>query len=38
MTLLLRHVHRYDDLARPIVDQALQGFNGTIFAYGQTGM
>ncbi|GLE01271.1 hypothetical protein PINS_up010101 [Pythium insidiosum] len=27
----------YDDVARPIVDQALQGYNGTIFAYGQTG-
>lgn len=27
----------YDDIARPLVDQALQGYNGTIFAYGQTG-
>ncbi|TMW56790.1 hypothetical protein Poli38472_006800 [Pythium oligandrum] len=27
----------YNDVARPIVDQALQGYNGTIFAYGQTG-
>lgn len=27
----------YDDIGKPIVDQALQGYNGTIFAYGQTG-
>ena len=27
----------YNDLAKPIVDQALKGYNGTIFAYGQTG-
>lgn len=27
----------YDDCARPIVDAVLEGFNGTIFAYGQTG-
>jgi hypothetical protein len=27
----------YGDLGRPIVTQALDGFNGTIFAYGQTG-
>lgn len=27
----------YEDVARPLVDQALQGYNGTIFAYGQTG-
>lgn len=27
----------YEDLGRPIVEQALRGFNGTIFAYGQTG-
>ena len=27
----------YDKLARPIVDDVLKGFNGTIFAYGQTG-
>jgi kinesin family protein 3/17 len=25
----------YSQLARPIVDQALKGYNGTIFAYGQ---
>ncbi|XP_038822899.1 kinesin-like protein KIF3B [Salvelinus namaycush] len=27
----------YDDTVRPLVDSVLQGFNGTIFAYGQTG-
>ncbi|ETK93548.1 hypothetical protein F441_03421 [Phytophthora nicotianae CJ01A1] len=27
----------YGDIAKPLVDQALQGYNGTIFAYGQTG-
>lgn len=27
----------YGELGRPIVSQALDGFNGTIFAYGQTG-
>lgn len=27
----------YDELGKPIVDSALGGFNGTIFAYGQTG-
>lgn len=27
----------YADIAKPLVDQALQGYNGTIFAYGQTG-
>nr|CCA16082.1 kinesinlike protein putative [Albugo laibachii Nc14] len=27
----------YNDIAKSIIDQALQGFNGTIFAYGQTG-
>eukprot|EP00600_Ochromonadales_sp_CCMP1393_P008823 CAMPEP_0174954044 /NCGR_PEP_ID=MMETSP0004_2-20121128/205_1 /TAXON_ID=420556 /ORGANISM="Ochromonas sp., Strain CCMP1393" /LENGTH=787 /DNA_ID=CAMNT_0016201813 /DNA_START=43 /DNA_END=2407 /DNA_ORIENTATION=- len=27
----------YNDLGTPIVQQALDGFNGTIFAYGQTG-
>ena len=24
-------------IARPLVDSVLQGYNGTIFAYGQTG-
>ena len=27
----------YNLVARPIVDFVLQGYNGTIFAYGQTG-
>lgn len=27
----------YNALARPIVDACLEGFNGTMFAYGQTG-
>lgn len=27
----------YDALGRPIVDNALDGFNNTVFAYGQTG-
>ena len=27
----------YDHAARQIVDSVLQGYNGTIFAYGQTG-
>ena len=26
----------YDVAARPIIDSVLEGFNGTIFAYGQT--
>ena len=26
----------YDYAARPIIDSVLDGFNGTIFAYGQT--
>lgn len=26
----------YDQVARPIVKKSVQGFNGTIFAYGQT--
>jgi hypothetical protein len=25
----------YHDLGKPVVNQALEGFNGTIFAYGQ---
>jgi len=29
--------HLYDVMCRPIVDEVLQGFNCTIFAYGQTG-
>ncbi|PRP88123.1 kinesin-like protein [Planoprotostelium fungivorum] len=27
----------YEDLGSPILDKAFQGYNGTIFAYGQTG-
>jgi len=27
----------YDETFRPLVDSVLDGFNGTIFAYGQTG-
>ena len=27
----------YEDLALPLLIQAIDGFNGTIFAYGQTG-
>lgn len=27
----------YIDTARPIVDKVLEGYNGTILAYGQTG-
>nr|XP_012292010.1 centromere-associated protein E isoform X3 [Aotus nancymaae] len=26
----------YEELAAPIIDSAIQGYNGTIFAYGQT--
>ena len=27
----------YDETFRPLVNSVLQGYNGTIFAYGQTG-
>ena len=27
----------YDDAVRPVVDEVLDGYNCTIFAYGQTG-
>lgn len=27
----------YDETVHDLVDSVLQGFNGTIFAYGQTG-
>jgi len=27
----------YDECCRPLVDQVLQGYNGTVMAYGQTG-
>ncbi|PSN50934.1 Kinesin-like protein KIF3B [Blattella germanica] len=29
--------HIYDETVRPLVTSVLDGFNGTIFAYGQTG-
>lgn len=27
----------YNSIARPVVENVLEGFNGTVFAYGQTG-
>jgi hypothetical protein len=27
----------YDETAHPLIEQVLEGYNGTIFAYGQTG-
>ena len=27
----------FDKCARPVVDAVLEGYNGTLFAYGQTG-
>jgi hypothetical protein len=27
----------YDSVVRPVVDEVLQGYNCTVFAYGQTG-
>lgn len=32
-----KQVDVYNDAARPIVNCVLEGYNGTIFAYGQTG-
>ncbi|GAB1597339.1 kinesin-like protein KIF3A [Argonauta hians] len=32
-----KQVDVYNEIARPIVDFVLEGYNGTIFAYGQTG-
>ena len=32
-----KQVDVYDGTCRPIVNQVLEGFNGTVFAYGQTG-
>lgn len=32
-----KQIDIYDETARPIVQAVLEGFNGTIFAYGQTG-
>lgn len=33
----VKQVDVYNRVARPIVDNVLEGYNGTIFAYGQTG-
>ena len=27
----------YEEAAKPVIDSVLEGFNGTIFAYGMTG-
>lgn len=27
----------YEETAKPIVESVLEGYNGTVFAYGQTG-
>ncbi len=27
----------FNHIAKPIADSCMQGYNGTIFAYGQTG-
>ncbi|XP_037070963.1 kinesin-like protein KIF3B [Pollicipes pollicipes] len=32
-----KQVELYDETFRPLVESVLEGFNGTIFAYGQTG-
>uniref|UniRef100_A0A8D2NJ24 Kinesin-like protein n=1 Tax=Zosterops lateralis melanops TaxID=1220523 RepID=A0A8D2NJ24_ZOSLA len=32
-----RQADLYDETVRPLIDSVLQGFNGTVFAYGQTG-
>ncbi|KAI1890280.1 hypothetical protein AGOR_G00152120 [Albula goreensis] len=32
-----KQLELYDESFRPLVDSVLMGFNGTIFAYGQTG-
>ena len=32
-----KQVDVYNEVARPIIDSVLGGYNGTIFAYGQTG-
>jgi hypothetical protein len=32
-----RQIDVYNTIGRPIVDSVLEGYNGTIFAYGQTG-
>ena len=33
----VKQVDVYNRVARPIVSNVLEGYNGTIFAYGQTG-
>ena len=33
----MKQVDVYNRVARPIVSNVLEGYNGTIFAYGQTG-
>ncbi|EDQ89939.1 uncharacterized protein MONBRDRAFT_16629 [Monosiga brevicollis MX1] len=33
----VRQLDVYNKVARPIVDSVLEGYNGTVFAYGQTG-
>ena len=37
MIRIFFQVDVYNRVARPIVDNVLEGYNGTIFAYGQTG-
>lgn len=32
-----RQVEVYDETARPVIDDVLKGYNGTVFVYGQTG-
>lgn len=32
-----KQLELYDETFRPLIDSVLNGFNGTIFAYGQTG-
>lgn len=32
-----RQLDVYNQVARPLVEAVLNGYNGTIFAYGQTG-
>ncbi len=32
-----KQIDVYNVTARPIVDSVLEGYNGTVFAYGQTG-
>ena len=32
-----QQIEVFEKVAQPVVDNVLNGFNGTIFAYGQTG-